>query len=570
MKPSLILLTFCFFIQFLSFNTVAQSPPDWSEDARLGSGKWAEFDRGNLFDEAEVDFQKRVVRGKVHAIQYPVSVSGALFPMKAWNKVFFSLNDKKSWWDRIIGRVAPFQSAEDFYQWAGFLPFPENDSQNYSNIPAHAQRFKDLPMAATVIERFGTKGITFGCASCHSSDLFGKKVLGMTNRFPRANEVFIMGKKALNLIPTNWALRYLGLEAGDAELYQQLGDNLKWVAAKKPQALGLDTSLAQVGISLHKRKKDAWASKERSGIRLRKHPLESRPADSKPAVWWNLKYKTRWLSDGSLVSGNPVYTNFLWNEIGRGVDLKDLEGWLKNNQQTVDDLTAAVFATQAPRYEDFFDLSRFDLASAKRGQQLFLNNCKGCHGVYDKAWDSEQAEQLSLAEKIQTTKVHYHSKTKVKDVGTDPYRYKGMSTFSDDLNRLAISQFMQTKVVPQKGYVPPPLVGIWARWPYFHNNSVPTLCDVLTVSWKRPKVYYARPANDPEKDFDQECNGYPRTKNSGFGPLWRPLPKKYRFDTSLKGLSNGGHTRKILLDRNGRRKFDRQDLLDLVMFLKTL
>ena len=35
---------------------------------------------------------------------------------------------------------------------------------------------------------------TFSCAACHSSNLFGKTVLGMTNRFPKANEFFIKAK----------------------------------------------------------------------------------------------------------------------------------------------------------------------------------------------------------------------------------------------------------------------------------------------------------------------------------------------------------------------------------------
>jgi len=48
-------------------------------------------------------------------------------------------------------------------------------------------------------------------------------------------------------------------------------------------------------------------------------------ADSKPAVWWGLKYKNRWLSDGSVVSGNPIFTNIIWNELVTLNDLTDLK-----------------------------------------------------------------------------------------------------------------------------------------------------------------------------------------------------------------------------------------------------
>ena len=49
---------------------------------------------------------------------------------------------------------------------------------------------------------------------------------------------------------------------------------------------------------------------------------------------------------------------------------------------------------------------------------------------------------------------------------------------------------MNTVVEPQEGYVPPPLVGIWMRYPYFHNGSAPTLCDVVTRPSQREKVFY--------------------------------------------------------------------------------
>jgi hypothetical protein len=37
----------------------------------------------------------------------------------------------------------------------------------------------------------------------------------------------------------------------------------------------------------------------------------------------------------------------------------------------------------------------------------------------------------------------------------------------------------QTQTQGKPGYIAPPLVGIWASAPYFHNGSVPTLWQVL-------------------------------------------------------------------------------------------
>jgi hypothetical protein len=134
-------------------------------------------------------------------------------------------------------------------------------------------------------------------------------------------------------------------------------------------------------------------------------------------------------------------------------------------------------------------------------------------------------------------------------VGTDPQRRLGMRSL-EQLNSLEISKRHGIRVEPQAGYVPPPLVGIWARWPYFHNNSAPTLCAVLSTQKERPVTYYARAADDPQEDYDSECGGYPGRKGE------KPL----RFDTRKPGLSNAGH----------EFEFSEQDRRDLVQFLLTL
>src|SRR5690606_37539105 len=153
-----------------------------------------------------------------------------------------------------------------------------------------------------------------------------------------------------------------------------------------------DTSLSQVALSLAKRNKDAYATFNPLLERFpRKERLSHFVADSKPAVWWDLKYKTRWLSDGSVVSGNPVYTNFLWNEIGRGTDLKELDRWLDANPDVIKELTTAVFSTDAPRITDFFPVERIRIDRAQAGQRHFEKTCAGCHGTYVKKWELPDA-----------------------------------------------------------------------------------------------------------------------------------------------------------------------------------
>src|SRR5262249_53022943 len=91
------------------------------------------------------------------------------------------------------------------------------------------------------------------------------------------------------------------------------------------------------------------------------------------------------------------------------------------------------------------------------------------------------------------------------------------------------------------GYQAPPLDGVWATAPYFHNSSVPTIHHVLN-SKARPKVF-TRSFRSEREDYDTERLGW---KIAGLdGPPDRKLPgfeRRKIYDTSLPGQSNAGHT----------------------------
>lgn len=549
--------------------------PDWSQNASLPGTAQCELhnghevcltnqNRANIFEQDTEELKTTIYNGGKHVLYYPVNITPLQIPMEAMEQFFNEQTRSpiKRFFFKIAKKISHFNNMADVYSWLGLHKYPQAQQQANPNPIPYMGDIQEDPMGATIYKGH-TKGMTFSCAACHSSDLFGTKVLGLTNRFPRANEFFILGKKVLKNTPSLAYKTFFKADKYHMEMFKRSKEAIHHVGVKKPQALGLDTSLAQVGLSLSKRKLDEYATRDRkTARRSRPNKLEIDPADSKPAVWWNVKYKTRFLSDGSIVSGNPIHTNFLWNEIGRGVDLKDLEKWLVNNKKTIKELTSYVFAATAPKYNDFFP-RRIHIEKAKRGEKLFLKTCSGCHGKYIKGWENSE---LTYNEQIATTEVLYHKKTPVIDVGTDPYRYMGMRHFAKDLNRLKISKTIGTVVKPQVGYVPPPLVGIWSRWPYFHNNSVPTLYDVITPDFKRPKSYIAVASDDKEKDFDSVKNGYPAPD---FIRAEYRNNKKYHYNTNLKGLSNQGHT-KMLLDENGQEKFNHEQKLEIIEFLKTL
>lgn len=548
--------------------------PDWSEQARLPGVASCEVihrheiclvdgNRQNIYNLQPEQWSAMVQAGAKHAVSYPVEITRLQLPKTSMQK-FFTSSDQSPMRRFIFSlakKLTRFRSFEDIFDWLGLNKYPQTQQSEAPNLIPTLQGFETTAMGVTSFNHEGHQGITISCAGCHSSDLFGVKVMGLTNRFSRANEAFILGKKALSKTPALLFKTIFNPVPQDLKIFEESKKAMSYVRLKKPLALGLDTSLAQVGLSLAARADDEYASLKR--VAPRRSALNSIPADSKPAVWWNLKYKTKWLSDGSVLSGNPIHTNFIWNEIGRGQDLEQLENWFRVNQKKVRELTAYVFSTEAPQYNDFFP-GEINISLAKKGQQIFLNNCKGCHGVYEKGWDL--SNEIAYEEKIQTTKVRYHQRTIVKNVGTDSYRAKGMRYFYQDLNKLKISQQTGIVVQPQNGYVPPPLVGIWSRYPYLHNNSVPTLYDLLTPDFDRPQTYISVPAIDKRIDFDTQKVGYPSPAR--IRPQYRENPE-YFFNSKRKGMSNRGHTT-MLLHEDGTPKFDHQKKLQLIEFLKTL
>lgn len=554
------LLVFVLLFVLMLVNS-AFAAPNWSEGAPVPAGGRA--------DILDLGLQQKTydLQGKLHAQTYPVSVTGVLPPYRPIKKFI----DDKSWnplkalLHKIVRGVTGFKTFDSMLVRLGLHEYPKATDTGVYEVPYPDGERPNYRMGFGLLERDGAQGFSFSCAACHSAELFGKKVLGMTNRFPRANEFFVKAHSITNYYNSWMFEQWTGANRAETQLMDASVESLRRVGVKDPLVLGLDTSLAQVALSLNRRNLDSYATPSRE---FEKHPrkdfLDTYPADSKPAVWWNVKYKNRWLSDGSVVSGNPIFTNLIWNEIGRGVDLKVLENWLAQNEKIVAELTATVFASEAPVITDFYPAEKIDIGRAKAGEFTYKLTCARCHGRYEKAWSLPNANSLPLKEQLKTVRVVPKEQTPVEEVGTDPYRRWGMKSL-EQLNDLSISKTNQIVIKAQVGYVPPPLVGIWARWPYMHNNSIPNLCALLTDSRKRPVAYYAGEAIDPNKDFDFACNGYPLGDKTP--KAW--MKRETYFDTTRQGMSNSGHDEGIFLE-NGQELLSREEKQNLILYLQTL
>jgi hypothetical protein len=547
-----------------SSEQVARAEPDWSEHAKVPI-----TGRANRYGYAQDEYLATVRAGRRHTIHYPVSVTGSWLPKKVLDNVF-TVDDNPDPFSQLkalTNDLAVYKDLADFESWLGLSPFPDCDGQGAQSIPFPDEGVRPgYLMGSTRVTDTDGEKLTYSCAGCHASKLFGRSILGLQTRASRANEGIDKARTTLQNLPIDLLRAVYPMTDGEARILTRLQDALSYVNIKQPLLRGLDTSLMQVALSLAKRAQDPYATRD-PAIRDNPRPdrLDTNRADSKPGNWWVLKYKNRWLLDGSVVSGNPVYTNVLWNEIGRGTDLHELESWLDQNQPIVDQLTAAVFAAEPVRFSEFFAPESLDIEAAKRGKVLFDGTCAACHGTYKKGWELPQAASLPLVDRLATVEVRYHEDTPVYDVGTDGLRNLGMQSLLQ-LNDLAISKKSNTIIKVQKGYVPPPLVGIWARYPYFHNNSAPSLCAVLTRATDRPKTYYGGEQDDPARDFDRECNGYP--SGDKVPAAWLKDAESL-YDTTRSGMSNLGHDEGVFL-KDGVELFTDEQKRDIIKFLQTL
>ncbi len=118
----------------------------------------------------------------------------------------------------------------------------------------------------------------------------------------------------------------------------------------------------------------------------------------------------------------------------------------------------------------------------------------------------------------------------------------------------AYSEMFSAKqsAVPAGGvYKARPLNGIWATAPYLHNGSVPNLYELLLPQEQRSKIFFLG-----SREFDAEKVGFVSTDQT-------PGTQAFKFDTTLKGNSNHGHT-------YGANELTEQERLVLLEYLKTL
>ena len=251
--------------------------------------------------------------------------------------------------------------------------------------------------------------------------------------------------------------------------------------------------------------------------------------DMDAPAWWNVKYRHRIYSDGFVEKNHRALIPFVLDARTEGKKIKSWEDEFKH-------IYAFIHSLESPKYP--FDINA---RLAAEGKTVFENNCSKCHGTYG-------------------AKPTYPSVVvDIDDIGTDRVRFEGFTKYDREVYRDSwFADFGKDKtIVEPKGYLAPPLHGVWASAPYFHNGSVPTLWHVLhpdqrPVVWRRHETKY-----DPEKvglvfkSFDSLPASAKRIDQ-----------KREYFDTRKAGKNRDGHNYPDLLTAAQKKA--------LLEYLKTL
>lgn len=373
--------------------------------------------------------------------------------------------------------------------------FPERAPKGWATFGFSYESGKPLPVGVSV-RKYGIPRVGFNCATCHTSTV---------NESPE----IILGAPS-NKLDTEAYLRFIVETSTDPRFTadaifaeaSRSGDGVGWldrIVYRYFVIPKLKTTLEQVAAA------NRWRA-------LRPAHGPGRTDAGNP---WRLHFQMHPEADGLV---GTVDFPSLWNQQIRQGSWMHWDG--NNNSLQERNLSAALAGGATEDSLDHSSIERvaawslvapappypfeIDTTLARKGQEIYQARCASCHAPGGAS---------------------YGEATPIGEVGTDSQR---LDLFTDELlkNFSTVGknrpwQFRHYR--KSDGYANQPLDGIWARAPYLHNGSVPTLFDLLASPAERPTQFF-RGCDT----FDPEKVGFA----CGFGAL---------FDTRERGNGNGGH-----------------------------
>jgi hypothetical protein len=342
-----------------------------------------------------------------------------------------------------------------------------------------------LPMGLREARGVLGKGVGTDCLMCHASTIAGRTVLGLGNPSLDLQALF----------------EELALAQGFRQPAPLPFSNVR----------GTTESAAAAAFLFQFRNPDLTIRAPRKG------EFATTACEDVPA-WWLMKKKTTMYALGSH-SARSVRSlmAFMLSPLNSGE-------YIKSQEPAFRDIQAFLLTLEPPKYPWAVDHKR-----AEAGRGLFERNCSRCHGTHGP--DGKYPNKVIDLEVI----------------GTDPVLATGFpQEAEDEYNRSWFGQERtpEGKPIParaHRGYQAPPLDGVWATAPYFHNGAVPTLYHVLN-SKARPRLF-TRSFRTGVEDYDQARVGWKFTRlEKEPDPNLPGIERRKVYDTTRPGRANTGHT----------------------------
>lgn len=247
-----------------------------------------------------------------------------------------------------------------------------------------------------------------------------------------------------------------------------------------------------------------------------------------PPVWWNVGHRSAKFFDGAQVMDSKrIELSFHFPNTPNHPNIEEDMQWILDHQQDSDTWIMGLRSPEWPANH----LGAIDTALAEQGAVLFHTrdlwadgqnsdipppdggngSCASCHGAYSPRYVNDPTFlDTPLLEGMASHIVP------METIQTDPRRQDGNSERVQDASR---SNWFAYRDGPYNelgaplcgnwndpelrgdrklGYLAPPLYGVWATAPYFHNGAVPTVRQVLR-SLERPNIW-RRESKEPRPD----------------------------------------------------------------------
>jgi len=366
----------------------------------------------------------------------------------------------------------------------------------------------DLPYDLTAgTSPRGVEVVNTNCLSCHASYLNGELVLGLGNVKREG------GDDSEDAVDLGMMLADTDEEVVELEI---AGDIAHVTDQYTLDTIGMNAGATTLMAVTAFRDPETLAWLEEPHMDL---PPDVLPMDV-PA-WWHMRKKNAMFAH---TAGRGDWAIMAMNAAAACAETPELAAYVLDMAPHV---RAWVQSMKPPAWPRAVDQ---DLADD--GRDVFEETCSECHGTYR---DGEH--------------VYPNVVVPLDVVGTDPEAGSVTETWQGAWDGFFSRNDFGANLdwAPQEGYIAPPLDGVWASAPYFHNGSVPTVAAVIDPS-QRPDVW---------KRTSRDSTDYSYSK---MGWNWEHVdeprdsfPEEEQFDiydTSRHGYSNDGHAFGAGLDKD--------------------